>query len=688
MSDRDRENLAAIGGMRNPHLSITRVPKAKLVGPIIADILKSASSHPSVVNLVRNLLGGKPATPVSTALVEKLRALVINILDPGLEGLPAKTCKAQSPLSAEILWAWGTASFDPDSRTLATWIRTGAPLGFEESIPSTGIYPTISDNSAEKESILSRSLEGWLNYPSAVEEHDELCKLVADAHQKGFCTFYSSVEEAEKEIGAKPVLNKLGVIVKVKETGKKARIIWDLRESGVNKICNPSERIILPRLIDAAQDILTVFRHNGVPRLLAIDVQDAFHNIPAGRDRAYTMAAFQDGDSTRLLCYDVLVFGSASSPTLWGRYAAFMGRSLAAIIPQIRVQTYVDDPIITFDSLGPDYLSHLGVALLWLGVAGFPIKLSKADAGSSVKWIGATLQVNDFDKSVTVSLPEDKRQETIARCQSFLSKPVIGTRQLRSLAGSLSFIAGIIPPMRPFLSALWAVLGSANDGSKISGKLIHTKRIAPALEWILSVLVNFAQRTLWAHRPESHAVIVTDASTHGLGAVKYVRGEPKEYFSCPIPSVFIHKFNAQTGDPQYMCLWESLCLLIAARLWLEELPLGTVVRVRADNIAALHMLRKGSAKSTNLNVVAREIAYDMALGRYEWTLLAHIHTKLNTVADALSRLHDPEPPTLPVDDLQGAKRIPIEVDDSFWRVIGYVDPGRQGVKIRQQSLTS
>ncbi len=161
-----------------------------------------------------------------------------------------------------------------------------------------------------------------------------------------------------------------------------------------------------------------------------------------------------------------------------------MGRSLAAIIPQIRVQTYVDDPIISFDSLDPDHLTHLGVALLWLGVAGFPIKLSKADAGSSVKWIGATLQVNDFDQSVSVSLPEDKRQETIARCQMFLSKPVIGKRQLRSLAGSLSFIGGIIPPMRPFLSALWAVLGPANDGSKASRKLIHTKRIAPALERI------------------------------------------------------------------------------------------------------------------------------------------------------------------------------------------------------------
>ena len=68
-----------------------------------------------------------------------------------------------------------------------------------------------------------------MNYPSAEDEREELGRLVDDARRKGFCTFYSTVEEAEKDIGAKPALNKLGVIVKVKETGKKARIIWDLR---------------------------------------------------------------------------------------------------------------------------------------------------------------------------------------------------------------------------------------------------------------------------------------------------------------------------------------------------------------------------------------------------------------------------------------------------------------------------
>ena len=51
-----------------------------------------------------------------------------------------------------------------------------------------------------------------------------------------------------------PVLNTLG-IVKEKESGRKARIIWDLREFGINELCSQGERIILPRVTDAIEDI-------------------------------------------------------------------------------------------------------------------------------------------------------------------------------------------------------------------------------------------------------------------------------------------------------------------------------------------------------------------------------------------------------------------------------------------------
>ena len=111
-------------------------------------------------------------------------------------------------------------SGDPDTKYLAEWLRTGAPLGFTQPIPNTGIFPKVESTEWEEEAAkqLQRSLEDWTNHPSATEWEDDLVKLVDEAHSKGFCSFYDSIEDAQAEIGVKPVLNKLGVIVKEKET--------------------------------------------------------------------------------------------------------------------------------------------------------------------------------------------------------------------------------------------------------------------------------------------------------------------------------------------------------------------------------------------------------------------------------------------------------------------------------------
>ena len=92
-----------------------------------------------------------------------------------------------------------------------------------------------------------------------------------------------SMEEAETHM--KPVLNKLGV--KEKPGSRKAQIIWDLKWSQPTMF---ARWILLPKISDVVHDVLEAYRNGGKPRFLAVDIKDAFHNIPAGRDRAYTAA--------------------------------------------------------------------------------------------------------------------------------------------------------------------------------------------------------------------------------------------------------------------------------------------------------------------------------------------------------------------------------------------------------------
>ena len=200
------------------------------------------------------------------------------------------------------------------------------------------------------EAELLRDSENWSNWPSA-EEEDEVHRLVREAEGKGFCEVFKARSEVRELLGAEPILNKLGVVVKYKEGVKKARIIWDLRESLVNKACDPAERVILPRLLDVVTSCISMMREGLRPTLAVADIRDAFHNVPAGKGRKFTVAAASmENDVQHFIAYMVLVFGSKSSRAIWGRFAALLGRSLAAVCPETHAQINVDDPIFVVPS--------------------------------------------------------------------------------------------------------------------------------------------------------------------------------------------------------------------------------------------------------------------------------------------------------------------------------------------------
>ena len=262
------------------------------VGHIVSQLLDTAVNNSDLIRSVRALLEGGSVEQVPNSLVCKLRELILSVLSPQRVKLPPKSAKANTPLSAELLGAWGWATDDEESTTLASWLRVGAPLGFKEKIISHGVFPEVETKtwSDEAANALARSVEAWSNHPSADENTTDLVSLITDAKEKGFVSIYDSVDQARKELETEPVLNKLGVVAKEKPGQRKARIIWDMRESGINKLCDQGERIILPRLSDVVANALEVFRRGGTPAFLAIDIRDAFHNIPAGKDKAFTAA--------------------------------------------------------------------------------------------------------------------------------------------------------------------------------------------------------------------------------------------------------------------------------------------------------------------------------------------------------------------------------------------------------------
>ena len=419
--EKEVEEEAALGGMRNPKRSCEKLPEAKSTGEFVRDLLDhTVSVYPDLLETAHDILSGaEQVREIEGHNYDVVKAAVMKLLETEVP-LPAKTARASSPLNAQAIWDWGHLTDDPDATTLAEWIQQGAPLGFDEPIACNGVFPKVSGTPADlpSDAEIRRPSEGWQNWPSADEEIADLRELVKDAEKKGFCEVTQDEEEAVKILGDKPVLNKLGVVVKFSGQTKKSRIIWDLRESGVNLRCDTAERIVLPRLLDVVQETLEAIRNDQEPIFAAIDIRDAFHNVPAGKDRKYTVARADD----KFIIYNVLVFGSRSSPTIWGRFAAFIGRTLLCIVPELGCQIYVDDPIFVIPGKGENAARFLTLALLVFKIFGFPVKLAKASAGQVVKWIGAELSITQDPDGplVMVKIPEEKVEKLLQEVDNLL----------------------------------------------------------------------------------------------------------------------------------------------------------------------------------------------------------------------------------------------------------------------------
>ena len=481
--------------------------------------------------------------------------------------------------------------------------------------------------------------------------------------------------------GQTPILTKLALISKQKEDGTwKHRLIWDLLRSEVNDSVVCPERIVLPRIQDAVDDARSLLRGCADdPAIglewLVLDVADAFHNIPL-KPQERRFACGKVGN--RFIVFRVLCMGGKSAPTIWGRFAAAIGRVLASIAnpDSFRVEVYVDDPLLTAAGSLRSRTFTFTKMLLALAVLGFPLAWSKASIGTSVVWIGAQLSVTD--EGVRVSIPQGKL-DTLRTETAQLRKTAVQPRRfVRSYCGKLSFVAGMVPILRPFLGMFWAALASK---SSLPPALVHCRQFAVAARWMAALLHEVhgpLTREFPLHEPLAGdgTYIATDACPWGMAGVLFINNLPVAWYACQLDSRDLRRFRASRGDCRHNTTWEALALLIAIRIWLP----GTTIlaRVKSDSLSALRSMVRLTSPSPALNLIARELALDRALGLYTIGVATHIPGASNKLPDDLSRMWAPEPHTLPI-ELANVQRVQEPIRDKhFWKTAqGPRKPGKR-----------
>jgi hypothetical protein len=640
-------------------------------------------SFPDIGGLVHKLRRGQAIDGLDDAVRRQCRSHIfeeLGVHDFDHEELPTGPDLAFMELV-------GSRASDPDADILPAWMdpARGAPLGFNNDIPITGVFPEVAvDDTIDRSdlSTLISNAQDWSNYKSVEEDTGSAWALVETAEANGYCKTFNSESEVALFVGTPDItLQPLGMVSKTKPDGTvKRRLVWDYLRSGTNWHIVLAERLVLPRIEDAVRGARRIHGPRAqTERLewLVLDFSDAFHHIRLRQDY-WRVNVCKVG--RKWVVYTSLSFGGKSFPNLWGRTAAFIGRLVGSALQgqAADLQIFVDDPLVAASGTEGERDRVFSTVFVLFAVLNFKVAWQKAALDESVVWIGAQFSYTAED--IRVAIPEDKRAKFVELTSALLEAKATRTRAVRSYAGLASFYAGFIPWLKPFIASVWSALSetdrlhTADRRMKVAKgfavAMVPTLRYRHALRWLLAFLsgwrVQYRSFRYFEQPVDLNSFIVVDACPWGMGGILVRHHRVVEYYFCRVSSHDVRRFSAKVGESGYTTLWECLALLLAARIWLVNRDDPTFIQVRSDSLGALRMAMKVSSKSPAMNAIAQEIALHMATRDFELAILKHIPGISNEIPDALSRQHAPEPKPFPT-SLEGAKRrMAPERTADFW----------------------
>ncbi len=331
------------------------------------------------------------------------------------------------------------------------------------------------------------------------------------------------------------------------------------------------------------------------------------------------------------------------------------------------------------------------VLLLFWQAFGFPFSWPKGQKGPEVQWIGAALQIINSGpkgRGVLVSVPEDKTTDLGTATAEFRRRNVAGRRALRKYAGQMSFVAGLVPHLRPFLSGIWATLkqDASSAGPVAPGRMragaehvVWTRQIEHSLAWIAAFLAGTAGAPLVREmylrdtKYPSPFSVAMDASPWGIGGVILEGTRPIARFAGAVQQDDVDRFGVVVGDHRFQGIMEGIGLLVAVRLSARTCSWGSgavaSLTVKSDSKAALGSALNLASPQSAMNAIGRELAFDQATGDYQVRLYEHVWGVANKLPYFLSRLAAPGGEGRPLPTLlSGLPELDVpKRDDAWWR---------------------
>ena len=354
--------------------------------------------------------------------------------------------------------------------------------------------------------------------------------------------------------------------------------------------------------------------------MAVVDLKSAYRSVHIRPDEQCITGLqwqFSGQKQPLTMCDTRLPFGSRNSPAIFNRITQAMARSLRQAGHHVVV--YLDD----FFVCGPDFVSckaTYDALILKLSNLGFQISWNKVvDPCQQLVFLG--IQVDTMTGHL--SLKPEKLSELCCLIHTLRQRKRASRSQLESLAGKLCWASHVVPWGRTHLRSIYVLISSLKSPT-------HKCRLGDLqadLTWWHYLLNNGEN---WQHiwPPTTALDVFTDACTDAGGA-----------FCCG-NLLYAHWANDVPWlTPHHINTKELAAVVMAAQAWSHVWANHHVV-VFTDNRVTEAAVNNGTARNSTCLHFLKHLAA-LAL-QFNFNIRAvYIPGVDNTIADTISRLHEP-----------------------------------------------
>ena len=357
--------------------------------------------------------------------------------------------------------------------------------------------------------------------------------------------------------------------------------------------------------------------------LAKIDIRSAYRHVPIHPSNyTATGLAWQfRGDNSLTYLYDCkLPFGAAKSPEIFHRLTQAIKRMIER--RGFTVLAYLDDFLIIADTKVACQHAYKELIKL-LRDLGFQINWDKV-VGPCQRLTFLGIEIDTVRRQLT--LPERKLCELRLLLSETTAKRSITKRDLQSLVGKLNFAARVVFGGRTFLRRMIDIV---NHMHRPHHHVRINAQMRADLGWWTEFLGVFNGKTFFVDsEPVPTEEFSTDACPIGRGG--FFQGD---WFYV----------NWATDYPRlakvHINLQETFTVLLALERWKDHLRDKWII-VRTDNTTTLSAINKSTSSNQLAMQWLRQLFWLSATYNFHVTS-RYIPTVANTLADAISRIHDP-----------------------------------------------